>query len=125
MILINQDGAYLVQSWKGGYLIRAKHTEDIRKMMTRLHGKRWCVENLAEKIIAVPKALWKYRIVLKASEWNTYVTKVSKAMDYTDLFEELRKQDGMTEDKLKALMGVQMHIDKGWTYRRLENAESL
>ena len=114
LLIINEDGAFYATFWKHGVLVQAKYTEDIRLAMLRLHGKKWVIGNLAEKIIASGHSQWPYRMILKKSEWNTYLSKTTKDMEYTDLFQHLRKQEDISVEKLKGVMGVLMHIDKGW-----------
>tara|TARA_R100000963_G_C4639619_1_gene103332 strand:- start:1461 stop:1817 length:357 start_codon:yes stop_codon:yes gene_type:complete len=114
MLVINEDGAFNATYWKHGVLLQAKYTEDIRQAMLRLHDKKWVIGNLAGKLISSGHSQWPYRMILKKSEWNAYLSKTTKDMEYTDLFEHLREQEDISIEKLKGVMGVLMHIDKGW-----------
>ena len=115
MIVINEDGAYMISPWKKGFVVRAKNTDDIRNMMTRIHGKKWVIKHLSTEIIAVPKTLWRFRIVLKGYEWNSYMGSVSKAMDYTDLFEHLSRKGEVKDERMKRLYMIGIQLHKGWS----------
>ena len=115
MIIINEDGAYMISPWKKGFIVRAKNTDDIRNMMKRMHGKKWVIEHLSTEIIAVPKTLWRFRIVLKGYEWSSYMTSVSKAMDYTDLFEHLSGKGEVKDERMKRLYMIGLQLHKGWS----------
>ena len=55
MIVINTDGAFDVVPYNDGVLVRTHHTECLRKMMTRIHGKKWVYAHLADHNKHTPK----------------------------------------------------------------------
>ena len=121
MIMINQDGAYMVTPYKRGYLVRTYESDSIRKMMSRIHNKKWVLANLADEIIHTPRADYPWRIKLTYPEFHGYTGSVTRDMDYESLFNAYRKQEDVTEKKLKGLASVLMHMDKGWRQNGSEN----
>jgi|MDSV01.2.fsa_nt_gb hypothetical protein len=116
MIVINTDGAFDVVPYNDGVLVRTHHTECLRKMMTRIHGKKWVYAHLADHIKHTPKTRWKWRMTLHTHDWTGYLGKCTRAMDYDFLYDKMITEEDITTTKLHGIAGVYTHMKKGWSH---------